>query len=215
LVQGIDGDFYGTTLGGGGGWGTVFKITPDGTTTVLHSFTLTDGGEPQSGLVQATDGNFYGTTYFGVDFSCDPLYGCGTIFRISPSGVLTVLHSFDGTHGSNPTGDLLQTTNGLLYGSTLGGGSTGNGTIFSLDMGLGPFISFVRGYGKVAKTVGILGQGFTGTTSVSFNGVPANFTVLSDTFLSATVPSGATAGYVTVTTPSDTLTSNVPFQVIP
>jgi large repetitive protein len=73
---------------------------------------------------------------------------------------------------------------------------------------------FVRAAGKVGQTGPILGQGFTGTTSVTLNGIPASFTVVSDTFIRATVPAGATTGYVSVTTPSGTLTSNVPFQVI-
>jgi hypothetical protein len=91
----------------------------------------------------------------------------------------------------------------------------GCGTLFSLDMGLGPFVTFVQAAGKVGQTGGILGQGFTGATSVSFNGLPASFKVISDTFIEATVPAGATTGYVTVTTPGGTLTSNVPFHVIP
>jgi hypothetical protein len=82
-------------------------------------------------------------------------------------------------------------------------------------MGLGPFVSFVRPVGKVGQTGGILGQGLTGTSSVSLNGIPASFTVVSDTFIRATVPAGATTGYVTVATPSGTLTSNVSFHVIP
>jgi uncharacterized protein (TIGR03437 family) len=82
-------------------------------------------------------------------------------------------------------------------------------------MGLGPFVSFVHGAGKVNQIAGILGQGFTGTTSVLLNGIPANFTVVSDTFIKATVPPGATTGYVTVTTPTGVLSSNVPFHVIP
>ena len=84
-----------------------------------------------------------------------------------------------------------------------------------MDTGLGPFVAFVRGGGKVGQAPGILGQGFTGTSNVSFIGISTNFTVVSDTFITATVPAGATTGYVTVTTPSGTLTSNVPFQVIP
>jgi len=82
-------------------------------------------------------------------------------------------------------------------------------------MGLRPFVAFVHSSGKVGQTGGILGQGFNGTTSVSLNGTPASFKVVSDSFIKAMVPAGATTGYVTVTTPSGTLTSNVPFQVIP
>ena len=76
-------------------------------------------------------------------------------------------------------------------------------------------MAFVRRAGKIGQTGGILGQGFTGTTSVTLNGIPANFKVVSDTYLVATVPPGAATGYVTVTTPTGVLTSNVPFRVIP
>lgn len=80
---------------------------------------------------------------------------------------------------------------------------------------MSPFVAFVRDHGRVGRTGGILGQGFTGTTSVTLNGVAASFSVISDTFIKATVPLGATTGYVTVTTPTGVLTSNVPFHVIP
>ena len=73
----------------------------------------------------------------------------------------------------------------------------------------------MRGAGSVGQRFGLLGQGFTGTTSVSLNGTSASFTIKSDTLIVATVPAGATTGYVTVTTPSGTLTSNVQFHVIP
>ena len=117
-------------------------------------------------------------------------------------------------------GGLLQATNGKFYGTTYGGGNNndcgqnGCGTVFSLNMGLGPFVAFVYSSGKVGQTGGILGQGFTRTASVSLNGTPAAFTVRSDTYLTATVPAGATTGYVTVTAPNGTLTSNVPFHVV-
>jgi uncharacterized repeat protein (TIGR03803 family) len=95
LVQGADGNFYGTTYEGGThGDGTVFKITPGGTLTVLHSFDGTDGFETQSGLVLATDGNFYGTTRLGG------AHGDGTVFKITPAGTFTTLHSFNGTDGA-------------------------------------------------------------------------------------------------------------------
>jgi uncharacterized repeat protein (TIGR03803 family) len=167
-------------------------------------------------LVLATDGNLYGTTSGSEN---GRKHSDGTIFRITEQGVLTTLHVFDGTDGSNPEG-LFQATSGMFYGSTVSAGDlhchllNGCGTIFSLDVGLSPFVAFVRPYGKVGQTGGILGQGFTGTTSVSLNGTPANFTVVSDTFIKATVPLGATTGYVTVMTPSGMLTSNVPFRVL-
>jgi uncharacterized repeat protein (TIGR03803 family) len=217
LVQGNDGNLYGATEEGGTyNYGTVFKMTVGGTLTTLHSFSGgTDGDTPVSTLIQATDGNFYGTAAY------DGLYpNFGTVFAITPSGTLTTLHNFDSTDGSYPYAGLVQVTSGGFYGATFAGGSStacpfGCGTVFSLDMGLGPFVAFVHDSGKVGQTGGILGQGFTGTTNVSLNGTPATFTVISDTFLKATVPVGATTGYVTVTTPSGILTSNVPFHVIP
>jgi uncharacterized repeat protein (TIGR03803 family) len=220
LVQATDGNFYGTTYTGGanGNHGTVFKITGGGVLTTLYSFcaqaNCADGEGVFAGLVQATDKNFYGATAFsGAN-------GGGTIFEITTGGILTTLYSF-GTDGSHPVGALIQDTNGNFYGTTLLGGELtcnppdGCGTVFSLDVGLGPFVTFVRPSGRVGHTGPILGQGFTGTTSVLLNGTPVTFTVVSDTYIRATVPAGATTGYVTVTTPSGTLTSNVPFHVIP
>jgi uncharacterized repeat protein (TIGR03803 family) len=223
LIQATDGSFYGTTANGGssnncpGGCGTVFKFTPGDGLKTLYNFKGSDGLYPYSALVQATDGNMYGTTALGGDLACDgsPSHGCGTIFKITPAGNVTTLHSFDLPYGVGPFAGLVQATNGNFYGATFGGGAYQVGTIFSLSTGLGPFVAFVRDSGKVGQTGGILGQGFTGTTSVSLNGIPAAFTVKSDTFITATVPPGATSGYVTVMTPSGTLTSNVPFRVLP
>lgn len=220
LVQASDGSLYGTTYLGGyeGDGGTVFKITPAGAQRLLYQFcahgNCSDGEQPTASLIQATDGDLYGTATIGGDVSCEFPGGCGTVFQIrAPSGLIAV-HTFEASDGFYPVAGLLQATSGLLYGTTEAGGGSNAGTVFSLDMGLGPFIAFVRAAGKVGQTGGILGQGFTGTTSVSLNGIPASFTVVSDTFIKATVPAGATTGYVTVTTPTGVLTSNVPFQVI-
>lgn len=227
LVQGADGTLYGTTVfGGNNNYGTIFRITPTGVFTTLYVFCsqgvpCIDGSLPFGGLMLATDGNFYGTTSTG-GANCG-LSGCGTLFKITPSGTLTTLHSFCDVgcpDGNFPDGPLLESTTGIIYGMTEAGGVStacggGCGTVYSLDMGFGPFVTFVMKVGKVGGKAGILGQGFTGTTAVSFNGVPASFTVHSDTLLLAKVPSGATTGSVTVTTPSGTLTSNVAFQVIP
>jgi uncharacterized repeat protein (TIGR03803 family) len=186
----------------------VFKITPMGDFILLHQFTGDDGARPRAGVIQATDGNFYGTTSVGG------ANGGGTIFEITAEGEFFALYSFL-PQSSSPQGALLQATNGTFYGTTSGGGAFNDGIVFRASAGLGPFIAFVQGAGKVGQTGGILGQAFTGTTSVSFSGISATFTVVSDTFIRATVPPGATTGYVTVTTPSDTLTSNVPFYVLP
>jgi len=209
LIQATDGRLYGTTEQGGAfGCGTIFRITLKGSLRDVHSFDGTDGCTLQGPILQATDGNLYGTT------SAGGANNSGTLFKLARNGTLTTLHDFQGTDGSAPVGGLVQATSGKFYGTTSAGGISGDGTVFSLDMGLGPFVAFVHGAGKVGQTGGILGQGLTGTTSVTLNGIPATFTVVSDTFIKATVPAGATTGYVTVTTPTGTLKSRVPFYVL-
>jgi uncharacterized repeat protein (TIGR03803 family) len=216
LVQGSDGNFYGTAACCGSiGGGVVFKITAAGQFTVLHNINATtDGSNPVAGLVQATDGNFYGTT-FGGGAKSD-----GTIFRISPTKpyAYKVLYNFDGTTGATPQVTMFQHTNGILYGDTSTGGdisNTSDGVFYSLSLGLKPFVSLVSTSGKVGTTVEILGQGFTGTKGVLFHGTAAKFKASSATYLTATVPNGATTGSVTVTTPGGTLTSNKQFRVTP
>ena len=143
LVQGTDGNFYGTTNQGGAngacsdgsvgsGCGTVFKITPEGTLTTLSIFGNypTDGINPRAGLVQGTDGNFYGTNYSGGVNEGNCQLDCGTVFKITPGGTFTTLHSFDATDGSGPAAALVQATDGNFYGTTLGGGANGYGTVF-------------------------------------------------------------------------------------
>jgi uncharacterized repeat protein (TIGR03803 family) len=149
LVQATDGNFYGTTEFGGndaceGGCGTVFKVTPSGTLTTLLSFT--NNANPVAALIQASDGNFYGTTGVGGanNTGCGGL-GCGMVFKVTPSGTLTTLHSFDGTDGEAPQAALVQDTNGEFYGTTAVGGASGAcqsgcGTIFSLSVGSAPLI---------------------------------------------------------------------------
>jgi uncharacterized repeat protein (TIGR03803 family) len=214
VIQGNDGSFYGTTFGGGtNGDGVVFKITPGGKLTVLHNFNGTDGANPTAGLVQATDVNFYGVTKAGGTL------GEGTIYKISPHGSYSVLYNFDGTTGTNPEAMLVQHTTGILYGDAQFGGtctqSGGCGTFYSLKLGLNPFVSLVSTSGKVGKTIEILGQGFTSSTTVSFNGTAATPSVKSGTYLTAAVPNGATTGFVTVTTSGVTLKSNKKFRLTP
>jgi uncharacterized repeat protein (TIGR03803 family) len=220
LIQASDGNFYGTTLGGGTNHnGTVFKITPTGTLTTLHRFVHTDGFAPSAGLVQATDGNFYGTTSEGG------ANGHGTVFKITPGGTntLATLHNFSGPDGSGVNGvigGLVQDTNGNFYGTTAYGGASnvctgGCGTVFSLSVGLGSFVKTLPSSGKVAATVYILGTNLTSASNVSFNGSAATFTVVSASEIKTTVPSGATTGFVTVTTSGGTLKSNKVFRVLP
>jgi len=214
LIQGTDGNLYGTTLQGGAstacsfGCGTVFKMTQAGTLTTLHSFDGTDGSLPYAGLVQATDGNFYGTTNGGG------ANGDGTVFEITPTGTLTTLHSFDDTDGDEPFAGLVQDTNGTLYGTTEFGGNH-NGTVFSLSVGLGPFVETQTTSGKVGAAVKILGSNLTGATSVTFNGTAATFTVVSKSEITTTVPTDATTGTVEVTVSGHTLKSNTKFRVTP
>jgi uncharacterized repeat protein (TIGR03803 family) len=215
LIQAANGDFYGTTyIGGANGEGTAFKITPTGTLTTLYSFCsgsgCPDGANPYDGLVQGTDGNFYGTTYAGgANFY-------GTVFEITPAGTLTTLHSFDSADGEETRAGLVQGTNGLLYGTTYAGGEDFSGTVFSLSVSsLGPFAETLPTSGKVGAAVKILGNDLTGATSVTFNGKTAAFRVTSSSLITTNVPTGATTGFVKVTTPSGTLTSNTKFRVSP
>ena len=142
LVQGTDGNFYGTTAYGGAhcpknfpsGCGTVFKITPAGTLTKLYSFcaqaNCADGTTPVGGLVQGTDGNFYGTTEgaFGLH--------SGTVFMITPTGTLTTLHTFNCVaDGCNPYDGLVQAANGDFYGTNYDGGANNGGSVFSITAG--------------------------------------------------------------------------------
>lgn len=141
LVQGPEGDFYGTTAQGGAAFpGTVFRISPSGTLTTLHSFcsetNCTDGSVAYDGLLLGSDGNFYGTTWAGG------LNDSGTIFRITPGGALTVLYSFCSVaacaDGKYPMGGLTEGADGNLYGTTSEGGSADLGTVFKLATGLVP-----------------------------------------------------------------------------
>jgi len=211
LVQGADGDFYGvTTQGGSSSVGVAFKLKPHGNVIVLHNFTGgSDGSNPVGGLMQATDGNFYGTNNVGGAHSW------GVLFRMSPTGVFKVLHAFDWTTGASPQAALLQHTNGVLYGTTAVGGSAGKGAFYTWDLKLEPFVRFLPASAYVGSKVHILGQGFYGATDVSFNEVPSSFSVIYDTYLVATVPGGATTGYITVTMSTGTLTSDRQFTVLP
>ena len=141
LVQGTDGDFYGTTSEGGvvstgcpSGCGTVFKISREGKLTTLHSFNGADGSLPYAGLVQATNGDFYGTTESGG------ANGYGTIFKMTADGALSTLHSFNGSDGSYPYAGLVQAADGKFYGTTVEGGASnscvgGCGTVFQITPG--------------------------------------------------------------------------------
>jgi uncharacterized repeat protein (TIGR03803 family) len=186
LVQGIDGNLYGTTeQGGANGAGTVFKMTTGGTVTKLYDFcslaSCTDGANPNAGLVQDTDGNFYGTT-FGDDNPTCGGFGCGTVFKITPGGTLTTLHSFCALSscpdGANPTAGLVQGTDGNLYGTTTAFGASLAGTVFKIATsgkfttlhtfngtdGSSPYGGVIQGIdGNFYGTTGYGGTGGNGT----------------------------------------------------
>jgi uncharacterized repeat protein (TIGR03803 family) len=226
LVEGSNGNFYGTTSEGGPvnnacvstGCGTVFEITPEGTLTTLHNFSGPDGFSPTGALIQGTDGNLYGTTSGGGPINSKCQFGCGTVFQITPEGKFTTLHAFEGIDGQYPYIGLVQATDGDFYGTTYVGGSStacsgGCGTVFRLSMKLRPFVTTVPTANCLAGRVTILGSDLTGATSVKFNGVTANFRVVSPTEIITSVPAGATTGKIEVATSSGTLSSNVAFRI--
>jgi len=131
LVMGSDGNFYGTTLAGGSSNnGSIYKITSSGSLTTVCSFTGTSGAtlgsNPAAALLLGSDGNFYGTTYSGGSSNN------GTVFKITPSGSLTTLCSFNSSNGKNPYAGLIQGSDGNFYGTTYSGGSRGYGTVFKI-----------------------------------------------------------------------------------
>jgi uncharacterized repeat protein (TIGR03803 family) len=241
-MQAADGNLYGTTVRGGfmgncppplggqaEGCGTIFKITLSGAFSTLYAFCTQgdcpDGAAPYDALTQATDKNLYGTTHDAGANS-----NGGTIFVYDPvNGTLNTLYSFcsvaNCADGADPYGGaLLQATDGNFYGATSHGGAYDNcatngnpgcGTIFSLNVGLHPFVATSPTSGSQGKPVRILGNNLTGSTSVTFNGTPAAFQVVSNTEITTSVPRGAATGAVQVTTPSGTLTSNAIFRITP
>src|SRR5450755_2310709 len=261
VILGADGSFYGGTASGGtNGWGTLFKVTPGGAFTLLHTFSNSADGRQGATLAQAANGTFYGATYLGgangvgvvikitstgtftklhdlngttdgSNVTGNMFLGTdgnfynvaasngansgGTIFKVSPAGVFTKVLDFGGANlGVTPGTGLIQATSGLFYGSTQNGG-TGNASVFySLNESLSAFASLVSTSGRVGSKIGILGQGFSASSVVKFNGVKATtVTRTGTTFLLATVPAGATNGFVTVTTGATTLTSSRKFVV--
>jgi uncharacterized repeat protein (TIGR03803 family) len=157
LLQAIDRNFYGTTVQGGEsygntnsvnsrGFGTIFKLTPNGVFTTLYHFHGTNGAYPNASLVQGRDGNLYGTTSSGgartnqLFETVTGYAGYGTLFRITTNGVLNTLASLDGTNGSQVLGSLMQAGDGNFYGTTIAGGQFNLGTVFRLNVSSPPMI---------------------------------------------------------------------------
>ena len=177
LLQGLDGDLYGTTFTGGAHlYGTVFKVTPTGTLTTIYSFCsqgggmCTDGSGPLAGLILGTDGNFYGITTWGGT------QGQGTVFKITPAGKLTTLASLGGAQGIYPYGPVVQASDGNLYGTTYTGGANGYGVVFRVTLqgaftdlhdfnmtaGAGPSAGLIQG-----ADGGLYGTTFSGGTGTA------------------------------------------------
>jgi uncharacterized repeat protein (TIGR03803 family) len=219
LIQASDGNFYGTTSAGGNvtqsgecqpGCGTVYRFS-NGVISVLYSFFgyPSDGGIVIAGLTQGSDGNLYGGTDKG---GANDL---GALFQITTNGQYKMLYSFVGNNGSGANAALMQHTNGKFYGNASFDGRYFNGSLYSLDMGLGPFVALVRYTGRIGQSVQILGQGLTGSTGVAINGLAAtSFKVFSNTYMTAVIPAGATTGPVVVTTGTGKLTSNHNLRIV-
>lgn len=219
MTVGGDGNLYGTTnRGGGGGVGVIFRLTTSGTYTVINPVNQPSTG-PASSLVQGTDGKFYGILGTGSAGNN------GVLYSVTTTGTLTRLHSFcqqtNCTDGYGPSTPLVQHTDGKFYGVTSTGGTPGKcnsgngcGVFYSFDAGLAAFINLSTYSGNIGSTVSIFGQGFDSASVVKFNGVAATKVTLSGTtYITATVPPGATDGRVTVTTGTTTLSSTKNFIV--
>ncbi len=236
VIQGTDGNFYGTTAqGGANGLGFVYKMTPNGELKGLpaipplppssfdYSFTTTDAeyGLPRA-LAQGSDGNIYGDardcSQSGQD-SCQYYLGYGGVFEITPKGKFGPwVVGFDGSNGQNPDSKVSHTS-GVIYGVTGLGGEFNNGVMYSITLNDVEQPQFCHPQilaGQAGGTIGILGQGFvSGSSVVEFGGVPAAITSITSTYITATIPPGALTGLVTVTTGSTTLNSLQTFYVLP
>jgi uncharacterized repeat protein (TIGR03803 family) len=221
VIQGADGKFYGTTYYGGAySHGTTFQLVSKGNIKVLHNFNfhVDNAGFPNFPLTLGTDGSLYAPS---LTFNMGG-YGPESLFKITTTGVYTDLYNLppaacaQGTHdGCMLSSPLVLHPNGNFYGTTAQGGSVGRGVFYGLNTGLQPYVVLQFPLGLIGTTLGIFGQGFSTATAVEFNGTLANFIVVSDTYLTATIPAGATKGYVTVTEPSGTLKSAIKFTPKP
>jgi len=189
LIQGSDGNFYGTTIDGGANscasgthnCGTVFRITPAGVVTILHSFGTSpaDGLAPQGPLIQGSDGAFYGTTPSGGGGTCGHQFGCGTVFRITPAGTVTILYAFATINGRSdgygPSPFLTQAGDGNFYGTTHSGGAVpadSNGTVFRLTPS--GVKTILYSFGPLNTNPSDPGAGVTAASDGAFYGVTSN-----------------------------------------
>src|SRR5215471_14256851 len=175
LVQWSDGNLYGTALGGGENFGTVFKVAPGGELTYLCDFGVSgcpDGGQPFTGLIQGADGNLYGTAWQGNASGSNVVVGAGTVFGFTAGGQPTTLYGFcsqtNCLDGADPFAPVVQGLNGKLYGTTFNGGAKGYGTVYAITTS-GTFTSlhsfrYSDGAGPVAGLIQAKDGNFYGTT---------------------------------------------------
>jgi uncharacterized repeat protein (TIGR03803 family) len=216
LIQGSNGDFYGTTEeGGSANQGTIFQLTAGGQETVLYSFpNQTDGAYPTLPLTQGPNGLLFGAATDCAGGGCSQ----AGLFDITTKGVYknVYLYPLVCSNCGQPFAPLLLSTNGTFYSTTEQGG-IGVGSFYSLSNNYKPFISLVNvTSGAEGAQVGILGQGFSAKSVVEFGGIKATtIKPAGSTYILATVPTGALTGDVTVTTGSTLLSTLASFKITP
>jgi|tagenome__1003787_1003787.scaffolds.fasta_scaffold20984436_3 uncharacterized repeat protein (TIGR03803 family) len=194
LARGLDGNFYGTTLSGGVGNGTIFRLTPAGVLSVVHTFTPTEANGSASRLLRNGDGSFFGTT-----FQNDNNGAAGILFRVTTDGVFQKWPVFNGRGGSFANGGLILASDGYIYGTTRRGGTVDGGVVYRFTTSPPQLTGFSPASGEPGAAVVLKGHYLAGISSVSFNGTRATtFTIDSSVQITATVPVGATTGPITI-----------------
>jgi len=216
LMQATNGKFFGTLpQGGAANAGTIYEANLDGNYKTIYQFDNLQFGIPET-LIQASDGMLYGTARgeFGGGYT-----GYSSVFRVNPStGQFKTIYNFTNALIGECECILTQGTDGKLYGADFNAGTYVGGTIFVMDLGLPKPLPHVANIipriGSAGQSILLFGDGFLGATAVSFNGTPATTLIVpSHQGIRATVPSGATTGPITVTTPNGSFTTKISFTV--
>lgn len=215
LLQGTDGALYGTASSGGtGSGGALFRVTTAGVYKVLVNFVSggVNGSRPFSGVVQGSDKSLYGVTSTGG------ANGLGVLYKVSITGTgYAVLFNFATATGDTPYSTPLLHTNGTIYGLTFHGGAhSAYGTAYSFTDSLKPFVEpVVLKSARTNSSVELLGQGFNTATGVLFGTGSGTMTIVSDTYATAKIKTGATTGVITVKEPGGNLTTLQTFKITP